>query len=95
MQSVFQVSLYLKDEKSLDTDEFYKLHYYTPVDQSKRKDALLFNLEPQNLYHSETAFEHITKCVKLLSQFNVYMDLAIEGSYYPALRQDLFLLIEG
>jgi len=54
---VFQVSLYLKDEKSLDTDEYYKLHYYTPVDQSKRKDALLFNQEPCNLYKTEFAYE--------------------------------------
>ena len=39
---VYQVTLYLKDENSLDTDEFYKLHYYSPVEQEKRKDALLF-----------------------------------------------------
>jgi hypothetical protein len=33
--------------------------------------------------------------MKLLSQFNVYMDLAIEGAYYPDLKEDLFLLVEG
>jgi|LauGreDrversion4_2_1035121.scaffolds.fasta_scaffold311199_1 hypothetical protein len=31
MIPVFKVVFYLKDEHSLNIDEVYKLHYYTPV----------------------------------------------------------------
>jgi len=32
----------VKDENSLQKEDYFKLHYYSPVNQPSRKDALFF-----------------------------------------------------
>lgn len=95
VQPVFKVVLYLKDEQSHHIDEIFKLHYYTPVGNQNRTDARLFNIQPCNLYSDEESLQKVMQYLNLLSQFNVYMDLLIEGGYYPHAMQNLFTLLEG
>ena len=90
--------LVLKDEPSSGSTEFYKLHYYSPIEQEKRVDPLFFNgVHPCNLYSAknEQVLERIKLCVKLITQFNVALDLVVEGNFYPSLNQELFSLVEG
>jgi len=58
-------------------------------------DSKLFRFEPCNLYQDEEKRSAIKDYLHLLSQFNVYMDLGIEGAYSNELKQNLFTLIDG
>ena len=95
---VFQVVLVLKDEPSSGSTEYYKLHYYSPVEQAKRDDPFFFcGVRPCNLYSAknEQVLERIKLCVKLITRFNVALDLLVEGNFYPSLNMELFSLVEG
>jgi hypothetical protein len=83
----------VKDEQSLHTDEFFPIHYYSPVaEHSQRTDALLFNCEPDNLYLDETKSKKIESYLRLLSRFNVYMDLVID---VDSRSGPIIILLEG
>jgi len=96
---VFQVVLYLKDEESVGKDECYKLHYYAGASSLAKsggqEDTELFGLPATNLYKNSESLQKITKILHLLSQFNVYLDLGIEGNYYPSIKENVFTLVDG
>ena len=96
--------LYLKDESSMHLDEVYKIHYYSQISQPSEDaeqegpqvvDSKLFRFEPCNLYQDEAKRQMIKDYLHLLSQFNVHMELGIEGSYCGEMKQNLFTLIDG
>jgi len=91
---VFEVVLYLKDEHSLSIDEVYKVYYYSPLDEDM-EDPLLFGFAPCNLYKDPKALARLEQTILMLSQFNVFMDLAIEGQFNSQTRQNVFRLFEG
>ena len=73
-------------------DEVYKLHYYSQVTRDESDhgiesdgvtvdDCELFRFGPCNLYQEEEKREQIKAYLKLLAQFNVFLELGIEGSY--------------
>jgi hypothetical protein len=49
----------LKDEQSLNIDEIFKLHYYSPVASQNRTDARLFCIQPCNLYSEEDSLKKV------------------------------------
>ena len=73
--------LFLKDEHSLCIDETYKVYYYSPVGEEGAEDPQLFGFPACNLYKEKRILQKLEKALQLLSQFNVYMDLAIEGHF--------------
>ena len=95
LSPVFKMVLYLKDEASLHMDEAFKVIYYSSVRGEEVKDCKFFGFEPCNLYQEEEQREKIKQYLHMLCQFNVYMDLGIEGTYNGNLKENIFTLCDG
>ena len=68
----------MKDESTLGMDKIYKLHFYTY--QAFAED-FFGGLKPTNLYKDSAALNKIKDYIRLLSKFNVYMDVIIRRKY--------------
>lgn len=56
---------------------------------------MFFNVEACNLYKNEEKYETIVKSLRLLMQYNVYVEMLIEGSYSKEIDQNIFCLVES
>ena len=76
-------------------DEAFKIIYYSSVRGDEVKDCKFFGFDPCNLYQEEEQREKIKQYLHMLCQFNVYMDLGIEGTYNSNLKENIFTLCDG
>jgi hypothetical protein len=86
----------MKDEESLHLDQTYCVHYYSKLDSADGREPDFFGgLQPTNLYRDNEAFEKVQKYLHLLMQFNIYVDVGLEGGYVQKLNRNIFCLNDG
>ena len=82
----------VKDESTLGMDKIYKFHFYSYGGFS---EDFFGGLKPTNLYKDQKALEKIKDYIKLMSKFNVYIDVIVRRKYSQKQNEDLFELYDG
>ena len=75
---IYRIIFLVKDESTLGQDKVYKLHFYSY--QSFAED-FFGGLKPTNLYKDHKALHKIKDYIKLMSKFNIYIDIIIRRKY--------------
>ena len=82
----------VKDESTIGMDKIYKLHFYS---YQAHAEDFFGGLKPTNLYKDQKALNQLKMYIKIMSKFNVYLDIIIRRKYSQKQNDDLYELYDG
>ena len=86
----------MKDDSTAAFDRCFKLFYYSH--DTKPDEELFGGIKACNLYRDEEAREIILKYIKMITSFNVYLELGIRRKMIEnkepssSVREDIFMI---
>jgi len=89
---IYRMIFLVKDESTLGLDKIYKMHFYSYNCQT---EDFFCGIKPTNLYKDTSSLAKIKEYMRLLSRFNVYIDIIIRRKYSQKINEDLFELFDG
>lgn len=75
---IYRMIFLVKDESTLGLDKIYKIHFYS---YSGQTEDFFNGIKPSNLYKDTFSLAKIKEYMRLLSRFNVYIDIIIRRKY--------------
>ena len=91
-RAIYRMIFLVKDESTIGMDKIYKLHFYSYQAQA---EDFFGGLKPVNLYRDSVALTRIKDYIRLMSKFNIYIDIIIRRKYSQRQNDDLFELFDG
>ena len=82
----------VKDESTIGMDKIYKIHFYSY--QAFAED-FFGGLKPTNLYKDPQALQKLKDYIRLMSKFNIHLDMIIRRKYSSKENEDLYELYDG
>ena len=89
---MYMITFMVKDDSTASLDKCYKIYLYS---YNVLGDEFFGGFKPTNLYRNIDVREQLERYLKMMSQFNVYLDIVIKKRFADSIKEEVYEIYDG